>query len=68
MNETFRSVTKAAMQTFGGIGVTFEHDIHLYLRASYALAAEFGTSADHRRLLRETVGITTIDGGLDQRL
>jgi alkylation response protein AidB-like acyl-CoA dehydrogenase len=51
MNDTCRSVTKDALQTFGGIGFTFDHDIHLFLRSAYALSAEFGTSTDHRRLL-----------------
>ena len=50
-NDTYRAVTKGALQTFGGIGFTFEHDIHLYLRSAHALAADFGSSADHRRLL-----------------
>jgi alkylation response protein AidB-like acyl-CoA dehydrogenase len=52
INDTYRAVAKGALQTFGGIGFTFDHDIHLYLRTAYALAAEFGSSADHRRLLR----------------
>lgn len=52
MNDSYRTVTKGALQTFGGIGFTFDHDIHLYLRAAHALAAEFGGSADHQRLLR----------------
>jgi alkylation response protein AidB-like acyl-CoA dehydrogenase len=52
MNDTYRTVTKGALQTFGGIGFTFEHDIHLYLRSAFALASEFGGSADHQRLLR----------------
>jgi alkylation response protein AidB-like acyl-CoA dehydrogenase len=52
MNDTYRSVTKGALQTFGGIGFTFDHDIHLYLRSAHALASEFGGSADHQRLLR----------------
>jgi acyl-CoA dehydrogenase len=52
MNDTYRAVTKGALQTFGGIGFTFDHDIHLFLRSAYALGSEFGTSADHQRLLR----------------
>jgi alkylation response protein AidB-like acyl-CoA dehydrogenase len=52
MNDSYRTVTKGALQTFGGIGFTFDHDIHLYLRAAHVLASEFGGSADHQRLLR----------------
>jgi len=57
INDAFRSTAKGALQTFGGIGFTFEHDIHLYFRASHSLAAEFGSSADHRCLLRAQVGL-----------
>jgi len=52
MNDTYRAVTKGALQTFGGIGFTFDHDIHLFLRSAYALGSEFGTATDHQRLLR----------------
>lgn len=53
-NSTFNRVTAGAIQTFGGIAITFEHDIHLYFRAAPVLAAQFGTSAQmrvHRRAL-----------------
>jgi alkylation response protein AidB-like acyl-CoA dehydrogenase len=39
------------VQLHGGIGVTFEHDIHLYLRRHTVDAALHGTPADHRLLL-----------------
>jgi alkylation response protein AidB-like acyl-CoA dehydrogenase len=51
-NDTYRNITKGALQTFGGIGFTFEHDIHLYLRSAFALGSEFGNSAHHRTLLQ----------------
>ncbi len=35
----------------GGIGVTFEHDLHLYLRRHTVNRALFGTPADHRQRL-----------------
>jgi len=53
-NDMYRAVAKGCLQTFGGIGFTFDHDIHLYFRSAHALAAEFGSSADHRRLLLRT--------------
>jgi alkylation response protein AidB-like acyl-CoA dehydrogenase len=37
------------VQIHGGIGVTFEHDIHLFLRRVTLNRALFGTPADHRQ-------------------
>ncbi len=39
------------VQIHGGIGVTFEHDLHLYLRRHTLDRAMFGTPADHRQRL-----------------
>uniref|UniRef100_UPI000DE29709 acyl-CoA dehydrogenase family protein n=1 Tax=Nonomuraea lactucae TaxID=2249762 RepID=UPI000DE29709 len=36
---------KDAIQTFGGIGYTFEHDVHLYYRRALTLRALLGSSA-----------------------
>ncbi|MFI7441394.1 acyl-CoA dehydrogenase [Nonomuraea indica] len=36
---------KDAIQTFGGIGYTFEHDVHLYYRRALTLRALLGPSA-----------------------
>ena len=37
------------IQMHGGIGVTFEHDLHLYLRRLLVNRAYAGTPADHRQ-------------------
>ncbi len=37
---------KDAIQTFGGIGYTFEHDAHLYFRRALTIRALLGSSAD----------------------
>jgi alkylation response protein AidB-like acyl-CoA dehydrogenase len=39
------------VQIHGGIGVTFEHDLHLYLRRMTVDRSLFGTPAEHRRLV-----------------
>jgi alkylation response protein AidB-like acyl-CoA dehydrogenase len=50
------------VQFHGGIGLTFEHDLHLYLRRVVLDATTYGTVADHRLRLtdiletRETQG------------
>lgn len=44
-------VLQECVQFHGGIGVTFEHDLHLYLRRAVADAQLYGTVADHRERL-----------------
>ena len=41
------------VQMHGGIGVTYEHDLHLYLRRVTLDASLVGTAADHRRRLAD---------------
>jgi alkylation response protein AidB-like acyl-CoA dehydrogenase len=43
------------VQLHGGIGVTFEHDLHLYLRRHTVDRALFGTPDEHRRRLTDIV-------------
>ena len=42
-------LTQDCVQIHGGIGVTFEHDLHLYVRRLTVNRALFGTPADHRQ-------------------
>jgi alkylation response protein AidB-like acyl-CoA dehydrogenase len=45
------------VQIHGGIGVTFEHDLHLYLRRVTLNRSLYGTPPDHRqRLATEVLG------------
>jgi len=39
---------RAALQCHGAIGYSFEHDLHLYLKRAWALAAAWGDAAWHR--------------------
>jgi alkylation response protein AidB-like acyl-CoA dehydrogenase len=41
----------------GGIGVTWEHDIHLYLRRATVNRTMFGTPGDHRRRLADILEV-----------
>lgn len=43
------------VQIHGGIGVTFEHDLHLYLRRVTVNRASYGTPAEHRRRVGDLV-------------
>jgi alkylation response protein AidB-like acyl-CoA dehydrogenase len=44
-------VLQECVQFHGGIGITFEHDLHLYLRRATVDAQLYGTVADHRERL-----------------
>jgi alkylation response protein AidB-like acyl-CoA dehydrogenase len=43
------------IQIHGGIGLTFEHDLHLYLRRHTMNRALYGTSAEHRQRITAIV-------------
>jgi alkylation response protein AidB-like acyl-CoA dehydrogenase len=43
------------VQLHGGIGVTFEHDLHLYLRRFTVDSALYGTPADHRARITDLI-------------
>ncbi|MGZ4208734.1 MAG: acyl-CoA dehydrogenase family protein [Actinomycetota bacterium] len=40
-----------ALQCHGGIGFTWEHDLHIWLKRGLALQGAFGTPAEHRAML-----------------
>jgi alkylation response protein AidB-like acyl-CoA dehydrogenase len=42
------TVNAAALQLHGGIGFTWEHDLHLWLKRGQALERAYGSAADHR--------------------
>ena len=44
------------VQMHGGIGVTYEHDLHLYLRRFTVDRALAGTPADHRQRIAALLG------------
>jgi alkylation response protein AidB-like acyl-CoA dehydrogenase len=43
------------VQIHGGIGVTFEHDLHLFLRRHTVNRAMYGTPAEHRQRIADLV-------------
>jgi alkylation response protein AidB-like acyl-CoA dehydrogenase len=46
--EAERITVRHAIQLFGGIGFTWENDLHLYLRRAQACSLLFGTAVEHR--------------------
>ncbi|MGW1286322.1 acyl-CoA dehydrogenase family protein [Streptomyces sp. NPDC002586] len=49
--------TEEAVQLHGGIGMTWEHPIHLYLKRAKADSIAFGTAGAHREALAELVDL-----------
>ena len=45
------------MQLHGGIGFTWEHPAHLYLKRAKASSVLFGTPAAHRTVLADLVNL-----------
>lgn len=50
-------IIQDCVQLHGGIGVTWEHDIHLYLRRCTVNRGLYGTPADHRDRLAVAAGL-----------
>jgi alkylation response protein AidB-like acyl-CoA dehydrogenase len=63
--EAYAAVAKDCIQVLGGIGFTWEHDAHLYLRRAQALRQLFGTSAWRAAAARVALGGARRRLGLD---
>lgn len=51
------AVTHDALQTFGGIGFTWEHDLHFLLKRARVSAQLLGTPAEHRERVAALAGL-----------
>ncbi len=51
------AILQDCVQLHGGIGVTWEHDLHLYLRRVIQDRSLFGTPGDHRERVAAIVGL-----------
>ncbi len=45
--DAFPQLGGTAIQVFGGIGFTWEHDIHLYYKRLLTVGHALGTASDH---------------------
>jgi alkylation response protein AidB-like acyl-CoA dehydrogenase len=52
-----RRVTRAALQVHGGIGFTWEHDLHFFLKRGEANAHVYGEGAEHRERVAALAGL-----------
>jgi alkylation response protein AidB-like acyl-CoA dehydrogenase len=56
-SEAATVAARTALQVHGAIGYTWEHDLHLWMKPAWALAAAWGDAAEHRaRVLHDLVG------------
>jgi alkylation response protein AidB-like acyl-CoA dehydrogenase len=53
-----RLVCQESFQSFGGIGFTWEHDAHLFIKRATTSGALFGGSSTHSLLVAESLGVT----------
>jgi alkylation response protein AidB-like acyl-CoA dehydrogenase len=52
-----RLVCQESIQSLGGIGFTWEHDCHLYVKRAKSSGALFGGSAEHSLAVARAVGV-----------
>ncbi|MGZ8647509.1 MAG: acyl-CoA dehydrogenase family protein [Solirubrobacteraceae bacterium] len=52
-----RRVPRAAVQVHGGIGFTWEHDLHFFLKRGEANAHAYGSGASHRERIAALAGL-----------
>ena len=50
-------IAKEAIQVHGGIGYTWESDVHLYVRRIESDAVLFGTAQQHRQTVADLIGV-----------
>jgi hypothetical protein len=54
-SEVATEAARVALQVHGAIGYTWECDLQLFLKRSWALAAAWGSAADHRRRVLDSL-------------
>jgi alkylation response protein AidB-like acyl-CoA dehydrogenase len=52
-----RLIAQEGIQCLGGIGYTWEHDMHMYVKRVKTTAAMFGSGAFHRARVAEMIGL-----------
>lgn len=56
-------LAQQAIQTLGGIGYTWEHDMHMYVKRAKASGALFGTATDHTERIASAIGLAAAPSG-----
>jgi len=52
-----RRICQEGIQSLGGIGFTWEHDMHLYVKRAMSSAALLGTAEEHRQRVSALLGV-----------
>ncbi|HEY2268607.1 MAG TPA: acyl-CoA dehydrogenase family protein, partial [Streptosporangiaceae bacterium] len=60
--EAFRAVTESATGLFGGVGVSWEHDTHLYYRRAWSAERLSGGPQAHRAAIIDLHGPVGLAG------
>ena len=55
-SDASRKVSNAGIQLHGGIGMTWEHDLHLYMKRAKASEVAFGDATWHRERMATLLG------------
>jgi alkylation response protein AidB-like acyl-CoA dehydrogenase len=55
--EAFSFATATALQVFGGVGFTWEYDVHLYFKRARSSASLLGDASWHRERVARTLGL-----------
>jgi alkylation response protein AidB-like acyl-CoA dehydrogenase len=55
--ESYRRVTEAAIHLLGGVGFTWEHDVHLYYRRAWSAQRLAGGPQAHRAAIADLAGL-----------
>ncbi len=50
-------IIQECVQMHGGMGVTWEHDVHLYLRRATSNQVHYGTPSEHRERIAALIGM-----------
>lgn len=53
----YADAAASCLQIFGGIGFTWEHDVHLHLKRAKASSLLFGTAKQHRKALAQVLAL-----------
>jgi alkylation response protein AidB-like acyl-CoA dehydrogenase len=56
-SDAFRKVAGAGIQLHGGIGFTWEHDLHLYFKRAKASEFTFGDATHHRERVAQLINL-----------
>ena len=57
VSDTFRRVAGAGIQLHGGIGFTWEHDLHLYFKRAKGSEFTFGDATHHRERVAQLISL-----------